>query len=72
MFDNPDSDVTRRQIMKLLGKQISGAVSDAVEADPASPEPVHVVVPDSGTADLLVGIAELDRRFRVVPAALAA
>lgn len=58
VFDNPDSDVTRRQIMKLLGKQLSGAVSDAVEADPASPEPVHVVVPDSGTADLLVGIAD--------------
>ena len=58
VFGNPDSDATRRQIMKLVGRQISGAVSDAVEADPTSPEPVHVVVPDSGTADLLVGIAD--------------
>ena len=58
VFGNPDSDATRRQIMKLLGTQLSGALSDAVAADPASPEPIHVVVPDSGTADLLVGIAD--------------
>ena len=58
IFDNPDSDATRRQIMKLLGKQLFDAISDAVKANPADTAPIHVVVPDSGTADLLVGIAD--------------
>ncbi|WP_199853336.1 hypothetical protein [Plantactinospora sp. BC1] len=58
VFDNPDSDATRRQIMKLLGKQLFDALSGAMKANTTSPEPIHVVVPDSGTADLLVGIAD--------------
>ncbi|MEH1168004.1 hypothetical protein V6V47_21730 [Micromonospora sp. CPCC 205539] len=58
LFYNPDSDATRRQIMKLLAKQLFDAMSGAVKANTTSPEPIHVVVPDSGTADLLVGIAD--------------
>jgi hypothetical protein len=58
VFDNPDSDATRRQIMRLLGKQVFGAISDAVKTTTTNPEAIHVVVPDSGTADLLVGIAD--------------
>lgn len=58
VFDNPDSDATRRQIVKLLGKQIFDAISDAVKANADDPEPIHVVVPDPSTADLLVGIAD--------------
>jgi hypothetical protein len=58
VFNNPDSDATRRQILKLLGKQIFDAISDAAKANATDPEPVHVVVPDSATADLLVGIAD--------------
>lgn len=58
VFDNPDSDATRRKIMKLLGKELSGAISEAFKVNPTSPPPVHVVVPDAGTADLLVGIAD--------------
>lgn len=58
VFDNPDSDATRRQIMKLLGRQLFDAISDAVKANAYNPDPIHVVVPDSGTADLLVSIAD--------------
>jgi hypothetical protein len=58
VFDNPDSDSTRRQIMKLLGKVLFGAISVSVKANTDNPAPVHVVIPDSGTADLLVGIAD--------------
>lgn len=54
VFDNPDSVDTRRLIMRLLGKQLF----DAARANTTNPEPIHVVVPDTGTADLLVGIAD--------------
>jgi hypothetical protein len=58
VFDNPDSDATRRHLIKVLGKLLFDAISEAAKTNPDNPAPVHVVVPDSGTADLLVGIAD--------------
>lgn len=58
VFDNPDADATRRRIMKALGKKLSDAIGEAMRADPKNPIPLHVIVPDAGTADLLVSIAD--------------
>lgn len=58
VFDNPDGDATRRSIMKLLGRELSLAMAEQARADRDDPEPVHLVVPDSATADILVSIAD--------------
>ena len=58
VFANPDSDETRRAIMMTLGKMLSKAMAEQSKADPESPPPIHVVVPDSTTADILVSIAD--------------
>lgn len=57
-FDVPQSSDTRRQIMHLLGRELAGAMKDLRQANPAAPSPVHLVVPDKATADLLVSIAD--------------
>ncbi|MDP5184391.1 hypothetical protein QOZ88_17285 [Blastococcus sp. BMG 814] len=57
-FDVPQSSDTRRQIMHLLGRELTGAMKELRRANPDAPSPVHVVVPDNATADLLVSIAD--------------
>jgi hypothetical protein len=58
VYDNPDADDTRRSIMKLLGKELTKAMTEQSKANPESPDPIHLVVPDSATADILVSIAD--------------
>jgi hypothetical protein len=58
VFDNPDADTTRRGVMKLLGKELNKALTAQSSVDRESPPPIHVIVPDSATADLLVSIAD--------------
>lgn len=58
VFDDPQSDVTRRLIMKLLGTELLAALKDQRRADDVDPMPVHLVVPDSATADVLTSIAD--------------
>jgi hypothetical protein len=58
VFDNPDSDETRRSIIKTLGRELNKALSEMLRANPDDPDPIHVVVPDSATADILVSIAD--------------
>lgn len=58
VFDNPDSDETRRSIIKTLGRELNKALTELFKASVDDPAPVHLVVPDSSTADLLVSIAD--------------
>ena len=58
VFDAPQSPDTRREIMKVLGKQIAAAMEETRKADPDHTDPVHVVVPDQATADVLASIAD--------------
>ncbi|MGN6686925.1 MAG: hypothetical protein ACTHK1_05240 [Actinomycetales bacterium] len=58
VFDDPQSADTRRAIMKVLGKELTAAMKDRRQVDPEAPDPVHVVVPDKPTADVLVSIAD--------------
>ena len=58
VYDNPDADDTRRSIMKLLGKELNKAMTEQSKANAESPDPIHLVVPDSATADILVSIAD--------------
>lgn len=58
VFDDPQGPETRRQIMKILGTEIGAAMTDRHQATPQAPSPVHLVVADSQTADVLASIAD--------------
>jgi hypothetical protein len=58
VYDYPDGDDTRRSIMKMLGREFNKALRDQFKANPDDPAPIHLVVPDSTTADILVSIAD--------------
>lgn len=58
VFANPQSPETRRNAMRMLGSAIEDAMRDQRKANPESPSPVHLVVPDSATADVLTSIAD--------------
>lgn len=57
-FAEPQSPSTRLAVMRILGDEISAAMGDARREHPDSPVPVHVVVPDKVTADVLASIAD--------------
>ena len=44
--------------MKILGADLTAAMKDRRSADPEAPDPVHIVVPDAATADVLASIAD--------------
>src|SRR5205814_2312932 len=58
VFDDPQSAETRRAIMKLLGADLTVVLKDRRLTDPEGPGPVHLVVPDAATADVLASIAD--------------
>lgn len=58
VFDDPQSSDTRRSIMRILGKDLTAVMKDRRRMNPAEPEPVHLVVPDKATADVLASIAD--------------
>lgn len=62
VFDDPQAPETRLAVMRLLGGALAAAMSRAPGEDtPDSPEradPVHLVVPDAATADILASIAD--------------
>ena len=57
-FDDPQGSDTRRAAMQLLGVDILAVLKDRRKANPEEPEPIHLVVPDKATADVLVSIAD--------------
>lgn len=58
VYEEPQSPETRRAIMRTLGKELSAALKDRRRANPEGPEPIHLVVPDKMTADVLASIAD--------------
>jgi hypothetical protein len=58
VFQDPQSPKTRSQVMRLLGQALEAAMADQERLSPGDAGPVHVVVPDSVTADVLVSIAD--------------
>lgn len=58
VFDDPQSPDTRRQIMRILGGEIERAMATQEKANPSAPSPIHIVVPDRPTADILASIAD--------------
>ncbi|MGJ7908212.1 hypothetical protein ACOQFL_17245 [Actinopolyspora sp. H202] len=58
VFDDPQSAWTRREVMHLLGRELSEAMAEQRRLDAENPGPVHLVVPDQSTADVLVSIAD--------------
>lgn len=62
LFADPQSDATRRGLMKVIGDELLKVMKHQfqVAAATGDPElPVHVVVPDQPTADLLASIADV-------------
>lgn len=57
VFPDPLADTTRRSVMRALGKQLVAAMREMKTAG-GGPDPIHIVVPDKSTADLLVSIAD--------------
>lgn len=57
-FGNPQSEETRREVVRIIGECIQSSMAHAHERNPDAPEPVHLVVPDRGTADVLASIAD--------------
>lgn len=58
VYDDPRSPDTRLGVMSLLGEALDAALTDLAAANPGEPMPVHVVMPDVVTGDVLVSIAD--------------
>lgn len=58
VYDEPQSPDTRRKVIRAIGTAITKAMTDRRKADPENPEPVHVVVPDKMTGDVIASIAD--------------
>lgn len=57
-FDDPQSAETRKAVMSKLGSSIIRLLKDQRQANPDAPSPIHLVVPDRPTADLLASMAD--------------
>lgn len=58
VFDDPQADSTRRRVMAVIGKELELAMAQNEKTTPGNPDPVHLVVPDTATADLLASTAD--------------
>ena len=58
VFDDPQSAETRRKIMSILGRELTAVMKDRRQANADAPSPVHLVVPDRQTADVLASMAD--------------
>ena len=58
VFGNPQAADTRRGVVQAIGEAVQEAIGHAHSRNPDSPDPVHIVVPDKGMADLLASIAD--------------
>ncbi|MFF0498217.1 hypothetical protein ACFYU5_17545 [Nocardia aobensis] len=58
-FHDPQSSPeTRRDVMRLLGGELRNAMTEQRRLNRNAPNSVHLVVPDSATADILASIAD--------------
>lgn len=61
VFDAPQSDEARRAIVGAIGSELIAAMKDQRQVTASAngePDPVHLVVPDAKTADVLTSIAD--------------
>jgi hypothetical protein len=58
VFDNPQSVDTRLSVVRAIGDAVQESIASAHQRNPEAPDPVHIVVPDKGTADVLASIAD--------------
>jgi hypothetical protein len=58
VFTDPQSPTTRLAALTMLGDALDTSLGHVTGDDPVDTGPVHVVVPDAPTADLLVSIAD--------------
>jgi hypothetical protein len=58
VFGNPQSAETRLAVVRAVGAAVQESIANAHRRDPEAPDPVHIVIPDKGTADLLASIAD--------------
>lgn len=58
VFEAPQSEATRRAVMRMVGQALSSAMAEMRRATAGAPSPIHLVVPDKPTADILVSIAD--------------
>ena len=58
VFADPQSPKTRIQLMRLIGAALEAAVRDHGRESSEAANSVHLVVPDTVTADVLVSIAD--------------
>jgi hypothetical protein len=59
VFDDPQMPSTRLAVMEVLGTEIDAAVLEFANVlSPNHAEPVHLIVPDTATGDVLVSIAD--------------
>ena len=59
VFDDPQAPETRRAIMQCVGEAVQAVDRRTrTSANPDDPDPVHLVVPDKATADVLASIAD--------------
>ena len=58
VFNEPDSEETRRAVMRLVGSEIREALKDMRSQNADEPDPIHIITPDGPTGDLLVSMAD--------------
>lgn len=58
VFDDPQGAQTRLDIMRIIGTEIRASLKEQRLANREEPDPIHLVVPDKPTADLLVSIGD--------------
>ncbi len=57
-YGDPQGPATRLALMELLGAELQAALWEMERDRPPAPAPVHLVVPDTASADVLVSIAD--------------
>jgi hypothetical protein len=58
VFDTPQAPETRLAVVGVIGEAVQAAILEASGRNPDRPDPVHIVVPDRTTADVLASIAD--------------
>ncbi|MBT8798639.1 hypothetical protein [Microbacterium flavum] len=58
VYDAPQAPETRQKAMRLLGSAIEDAMRAQRKATPEAPSPIHLVVPDGQTGDVLTSMAD--------------
>jgi len=58
VYEDPHHPETRRAAMRVIGEALKDAMREMRRGEKEAPFPVHLVVPDQITADVLVSIAD--------------